>query len=107
MAFIQVTTVVSRSFSSRRHVGRAQIDGLLDLRWVHRELAPYCSHTGRPSIDPVLMIRMLIVATYLREGRLRCVPPRLHSAVQRPGQYPNVSDHTTRDAEEAAARTVK
>ena len=25
------------------------------------ELAPYYSHTGRPSIDPVLMIRMLIV----------------------------------------------
>jgi transposase len=38
-----------------------QIDGLLDLSWVHKELAPYYSHTGRPSIDPVLMIRMLIV----------------------------------------------
>jgi transposase len=42
------------------HVVR-QIDGVLDLSWVHRELAPYYSHTGRPSIDPVLMIRMLIV----------------------------------------------
>jgi transposase len=31
-----------------------QIDGLLDLSWVHQELAPYYSHTGRPSIDPVL-----------------------------------------------------
>jgi transposase len=38
-----------------------QIEGVLDLSWVHRELAPYYSHTGRPSIDPVLMIRMLIV----------------------------------------------
>src|SRR5690348_14443163 len=38
-----------------------QIDGVLDLDWVHQELAPYYSHTGRPSIDPVLMIRMLIV----------------------------------------------
>jgi hypothetical protein len=38
-----------------------QIDGLLDLGWVHEELAPYYSHTGRPSIDPVLMIRMLLV----------------------------------------------
>jgi hypothetical protein len=38
-----------------------QIDGVLDLGWVHKELAPYYSHTGRPSIDPVLMIRMLIV----------------------------------------------
>jgi hypothetical protein len=38
-----------------------QIDGVLDLGWVHKELAAYYSHTGRPSIDPVLMIRMLIV----------------------------------------------
>jgi hypothetical protein len=38
-----------------------QIDAALDLSWVHKELAPYYSHTGRPSIDPVLMIRMLIV----------------------------------------------
>jgi transposase len=38
-----------------------QIAGVLDLSWVHKELAPYYSHTGRPSIDPVLMIRMLIV----------------------------------------------
>src|SRR5579862_1918475 len=38
-----------------------QIDGVLDLGWVHRELAPYYSHAGRPSIDPVLMIRMPIV----------------------------------------------
>jgi hypothetical protein len=38
-----------------------QIDAVLDLSWVHRELRPYYSHTGRPSIDPVLMIRMLLV----------------------------------------------
>ena len=38
-----------------------QIDNVLDLSWVHKELASYYSHTGRPSIDPVLMIRMLIV----------------------------------------------
>src|SRR5246127_3155389 len=38
-----------------------QIDTILDLSWVHKELAPYYSHTGRPSIDPVLMIRMLLV----------------------------------------------
>ena len=35
-----------------------QIDGVLDLAWVHKELAPYYSHTVRPSIDPALMIRM-------------------------------------------------
>ena len=38
-----------------------QVEGVLDLSWVHKELAPYYSHTGRPSIDPVLMIRMLMV----------------------------------------------
>jgi transposase len=38
-----------------------QIDSVLDLSWVHRELASYYSHTGRPSVDPVLMIRMLLV----------------------------------------------
>jgi hypothetical protein len=36
-------------------------DAVLDLSWVHNELTPYYSHTGRPSIDSVLMIRMLIV----------------------------------------------
>ena len=51
-----------------------QIDGVLDLSWVHRELAPYYSHTGRPSIDPVLMIRMLIVGYVfaLRSERRLC-----------------------------------
>src|SRR5215475_7900518 len=38
-----------------------QIGSVLDLSWVHAELAPYYSAIGRPSIDPVLMIRMLIV----------------------------------------------
>jgi hypothetical protein len=34
---------------------------LLDLSWVYAELAPYYSEIGRPSIGPVLMIRMLII----------------------------------------------
>src|SRR6201994_2948155 len=34
---------------------------VLDLSWVRAKLAPYYSHTGRPSIDPELMIRMLLV----------------------------------------------
>jgi transposase len=38
-----------------------QIDGVLDLDWVHKEIAPYYSHTGRPSTDSVLMFRMLLV----------------------------------------------
>jgi transposase len=38
-----------------------QIDAVLDLSWIYKDLAPYYSHTGRPSVDPVLMMRMLIV----------------------------------------------
>ena len=51
-----------------------QIDVVLDLSWVHKELAPYYSHTGRPSIDPVLMIRMLLVGYVfaLRSERRLC-----------------------------------
>jgi transposase len=42
------------------HLVRA-VAGVLDVSWIRAELAPHYSHTGRPSIDPVLMIRMLIV----------------------------------------------
>jgi transposase len=38
-----------------------EIDAVLDLTWMYDDLAPHYSHTGRPSIDPVLMMRMLIV----------------------------------------------
>src|SRR5205809_1295202 len=34
-----------------------QIDAVLDLNWVHKELSPYYSHTGRPSIDPVSLLK--------------------------------------------------
>ena len=42
------------------HLAR-RIAAVLDLSWVHTELAPHYSHTGRPSIDPELIIRMLIL----------------------------------------------
>ena len=42
------------------HLVRA-IAAVLDLSWVHSALAPYYPKIGRPSIDPELMIRMLIV----------------------------------------------
>jgi len=55
---------------------------VLDLSWVHRELAPYYSHTGRPSIDPVLMIRMLIVGYVfaIRSERRICAEVRVNLA---------------------------
>ena len=38
-----------------------KIDAVLDLSKLRSELAPHYSHTGRPSIDPELMIRMLLI----------------------------------------------
>ena len=37
------------------------IDRVLDLSDLRQHFAPYYSHTGRPSVDPELMIRMLLV----------------------------------------------
>jgi hypothetical protein len=42
-----------------------KIDAVLDLSWVHAELAPHYPTLGRPSVDPVLMIRMLIMGMSL------------------------------------------
>ena len=51
-----------------------EIAAVLDLSWVHSELAPYYSPLGRPSIDPVLMIRMLVIGYVfaIRSERLLC-----------------------------------
>jgi hypothetical protein len=38
-----------------------KIDTALDLSWLRGELVPHDSFMGRPSIDPELMIRMLVV----------------------------------------------
>ena len=59
-----------------------QIEGVLDLSWVHKELAPYYSHTGRPSIDPALMIRILIVGYLfaIRSERRICAEVRVNLA---------------------------
>jgi transposase len=51
-----------------------KIAAVLDLSWVHAELAPHYSRMGRPSIDPALMIRMLIVGYVfaIRSERALC-----------------------------------
>src|ERR1700752_267934 len=51
-----------------------EVAAVLDLSWVHSELAPYYPRLGRPSIDPVLMIRMLIVGYVfgIRSERALC-----------------------------------
>jgi transposase len=51
-----------------------KIDTALDLSWLRGELAAHYSSMGRPSIDPELMIRMLIVGYVfaIRSERLIC-----------------------------------
>ena len=55
------------------HLAR-KIDAALDLSWLRSELAPHYSSMGRPSIDPELMIRMLVVGYVfaIRSERLIC-----------------------------------
>jgi len=76
-----------------------QIDGVLDLDWVHKELAPYYSHTGRPSIDPVLMIRMLLVGYVfaIRSERQLCSEVQVNLAYRwfcKLGIEDGVPDHS-------------
>jgi transposase len=59
-----------------------EIAAVLDLSWAHAELAPYYPQLGRPSIDPVLMIRMLIVGYVfaIRSERALCRDVRVNLA---------------------------
>src|SRR6516225_7147185 len=52
------------------------------LNDLHQQLAPYYSDIGRPSVDPELMIRMLIVGYCygIRHERRLCEEVRLHLA---------------------------
>jgi len=63
------------------HLVRAIAD-VLDLSWVRAELAPHYSQIGRPSIDPVLMIRMLIIGYVfaIRSERALCREVQLNLA---------------------------
>ena len=61
----------------RDHLVR-KIDAVLDLDWVHEELAPYYADTGRPSIDPTLMIRMLIIGYVFAIRSERQIPDAHH-----------------------------
>src|SRR5271157_1280179 len=58
------------------------IAALLDLSWVYGELSPHHPVLGRPSIDPVLMIRMLIVGYVfaLRSERRLCAEVQVNLA---------------------------
>jgi transposase len=76
------------------------IDQFLDLGELRRHLASFYSHTGRPSIDPELMIRMLIVGYCfgIRSERRLCEEVHLNLAYRwfcRLGLEEAVPDHST------------
>jgi len=65
----------------RDHLLRG-INRFLDLSTLRQHLAPFYSHTGRPSVDPELMIRMLIIGYCfgIRSERRLCEEVHLNLA---------------------------
>ena len=91
-------------FSLERHVPEDHllraIDRFVDLGGVRAHLAPFYSETGRPSIDPELLIRMLIVGYCfgIRSERRLCDEVHLNLAYRwfcRLGLEGDVPDHST------------
>ena len=91
-------------FSLERHVPDnhllRKIDRFVDLSEVRRHLEPYYSETGRPSIDPELLMRMLIVGYGfgIRSERRLCEEVHLNLAYRwfcRLGLDGDVPDHST------------
>jgi len=77
-----------------------KVDRFLDFSRLRRDLAPFYSSLGRPSIDPELMIRMLIVGYCLgiRSERRLCEEVDLNLAYRwfcRLGLEGRVPDHST------------
>jgi transposase len=76
------------------------IDCFVDVSEVRRELAPFYSSMGRPSVDPELMIRMLIAGYCfgIRSERRLCEEVHLNLAYRwfcRLGLEGQVPDHST------------
>ena len=76
------------------------IDRFVDLSELRRELAPFYSSMGRPSVDPELMIRMLIIGYCfgIRSERRLCEEVHLNLAYRwfcRLGLEGPVPDHST------------
>jgi transposase len=77
-----------------------QIDQLLDFDAIRQHLTPHYSHTGRPSIDPELMIRMLLLGYCygIRSERRLCEEVNFNLAYRwfcRLGLEDTVPDHST------------
>ena len=91
-------------FSLERHVPSShmlrKIDWFVDLSDIRAHLEPYYSEVGRPSIDPELMIRMLLVGYCygIRSERRLCDEVHLNLAYRwfcRLGLDGDVPDHST------------
>jgi len=92
------------SFNLEEHVPADHllrgIDRFLDLSALRQELAPFYSHTGRPSIDPELIVRMLLVGYCfgIRSERRLCEEVHLNLAYRwfcRLGLDDAVPDHSS------------
>ncbi len=92
------------SFSLEDHVPADHllrgIDHFLDLSELRQHLAPHYSNTGRPSIDPALMIRMLVIGYCfgIRSERRLCEEVHLNLAYRwfcRLGLEDRIPDHST------------
>jgi transposase len=91
-------------FSLERHVSAdhvlRRIDRFVDLGEMRARLAPFYSSTGRPSIDPELLIRMLLIGYCfgIRSERRLCEEVHLNLAYRwfcRLGLDGEVPDHST------------
>ncbi len=91
-------------FSLERHVPADHllraIDRVVDLSGLRAHLRPFYSEIGRPSVDPELMIRMLIVGYCfgIRSERRLCEEVHLNLAYRwfcRLGLDGDVPDHST------------
>src|SRR5205809_5369003 len=91
-------------FSLERHVPEKHLlrsmDRFVELDGVRRHLAPFCSCTGRPSIDPELLVRMLLVGYCygIRSERRLCEEVHLNLAYRwfcGLGLDGEVPDHST------------
>ena len=91
-------------FSLEQHVPAdhllRSIDRFVELSAVRQYLAPFYSATGRPSVDPELLIRMLIIGYChgIRSERRLCEEVHLNLAYRwfcRLGLEGEVPDHST------------
>jgi transposase len=77
-----------------------RIDAVLDLGWLRTDLAPFYSHPGCPSVDPELMVRMLLIGYCysIRSERRLCREVELNLAYRwfcRLGLEDQVPHHST------------